>query len=462
MKNWILTVFYISTLHWTCNSINAQTNNHGIIWSNPIQISNDSVPSISPQIIAVDDTIHILWYGNDTLGTISNDGIQYSHSFDGGKTFSNPITLLSADNAFSPGLFTNVNGQLKIVLFTFIDQNLGTWIINGYRNGIEWDNPKLLRTDVYPLFITSKDNIVLMHFYSFINYKDSLLISEDHGITWSAYTSPSFSNITLSQSGLYAIGTTKFDSRDEVAFYYSSNNDHTWSFPEIVSHNDAASSHSPNITANESEYIYCVWIDTGRTMFRRGKMSDRRIIDWQPEIALSDTNGAVLSDISSNDNFVVVVWDNDLVDGGGIRMRYSNNNARTFFPLEFPSVDNTARAPKILLSDNSLHLVWSENGEIFYRQAELLIPTPEAYYLKQNYPNPFSHSTLIELELPVPSDVKLTVYNILGQKIRTIEKYLQAGQQTITLERLNYPSGMYFYKLQTNQFTETKKMIILR
>ena len=88
---------------------------------------------------------------------------------------------------------------------------------------------------------------------------------------------------------------------------------------------------------------------------------------------------------------------------------------------------------------------------------------PDAFKLEQNYPNPFNPVTKITYELPVSNFVKLVIYDILGREIAVLvnEKQL-AGKYSVTWDAANYPSGVYFYKLITGDFTQTKKMMLLK
>src|SRR4030095_4483539 len=88
---------------------------------------------------------------------------------------------------------------------------------------------------------------------------------------------------------------------------------------------------------------------------------------------------------------------------------------------------------------------------------------PKKFILKQNYPNPFNPKTLIEFGLPIQSFTKVIVYNIEGQKISAlITQKLTAGNYKIEWDGTNQPSGVYFYVLETESFTATKKMILVK
>jgi len=89
---------------------------------------------------------------------------------------------------------------------------------------------------------------------------------------------------------------------------------------------------------------------------------------------------------------------------------------------------------------------------------------PQGYSLFQNFPNPFNPSTVIRYALPTTSRVTLRVYNVLGQAIATLVNGVveETGIHEVTFEANNLPSGVYFYQLQTNGFTQVRKMMLAR
>ena len=87
---------------------------------------------------------------------------------------------------------------------------------------------------------------------------------------------------------------------------------------------------------------------------------------------------------------------------------------------------------------------------------------PSNYGLAQNYPNPFNPVTNISFQMPNAGDYSLTVYNVTGQVVETFAGTAQAGVTTVTWDAANQASGIYFYKLEANNFSETKKMVLLK
>jgi len=88
---------------------------------------------------------------------------------------------------------------------------------------------------------------------------------------------------------------------------------------------------------------------------------------------------------------------------------------------------------------------------------------PSDYALSQNYPNPFNATTVIEYTLPVESHVKLQVYNIRGQKVATlVDSKQQAGYRSVNWDASKVCSGIFFYKLTAGDFTEIKRVMLVK
>ena len=94
---------------------------------------------------------------------------------------------------------------------------------------------------------------------------------------------------------------------------------------------------------------------------------------------------------------------------------------------------------------------------------ELAGDSPEEFSLEQNYPNPFNPSTSIQYRVSSISNVSLKVYDVLGNEVATlVNEEKPAGSYEVKFDAAGLSSGIYFYKLQTGSFVETKKMILLK
>ena len=91
------------------------------------------------------------------------------------------------------------------------------------------------------------------------------------------------------------------------------------------------------------------------------------------------------------------------------------------------------------------------------------ISIPSTFSLEQNYPNPFNPTTQIRFSLPVKSDVKIEVFNILGQKVSTVtNKKFSAGNHLVEWDASKFSTGLYFYKLTAGEYVQSRKMILLK
>jgi hypothetical protein len=94
---------------------------------------------------------------------------------------------------------------------------------------------------------------------------------------------------------------------------------------------------------------------------------------------------------------------------------------------------------------------------------------PTVYNLYQNYPNPFNPVMKIKFDVPLESrlrgnnNVTLKIYDVLGKEITTlVNEKLSSGMYEVEWDGTNYPSGVYFYKLITDNYSETKKMVLIK
>ena len=124
------------------------------------------------------------------------------------------------------------------------------------------------------------------------------------------------------------------------------------------------------------------------------------------------------------------------------------------------------------LNTNEINLIaqWIDEGALenpaleIYNNAQI----PKEYILNQNYPNPFNPVTTLRYDLPEQSDVTITIYNMLGRKVKTLVNPTQdAGFKSMIWNATNdfgkpVSAGVYLYKIQAGEFVQTKKMVLLK
>ena len=94
-------------------------------------------------------------------------------------------------------------------------------------------------------------------------------------------------------------------------------------------------------------------------------------------------------------------------------------------------------------------------------EVNVLIPTK--FSLEQNYPNPFNPSTTIQYSIPESENVKLSIYNTIGEEVsKLVNGYKEAGTYKVNFNASKLSSGIYYYKIIAGNFSSVKKMILLK
>lgn len=142
------------------------------------------------------------------------------------------------------------------------------------------------------------------------------------------------------------------------------------------------------------------------------------------------------------------------------KIGFINGNGNSNSPKEYSFTDkNPTGGSKFQYRLKQI----DNDGQFEYSDIVEIEVVPQQFELSQNYPNPFNPSTTIRFSLPVQTQLKINIYNMLGELVKTLaEGIYDAGYYSINFEATEFSSGTYIYRLECNNFTETKKMILLR
>ncbi|MBK8944070.1 MAG: T9SS type A sorting domain-containing protein [Ignavibacteriae bacterium] len=154
---------------------------------------------------------------------------------------------------------------------------------------------------------------------------------------------------------------------------------------------------------------------------------------------------------------------------------YSTNNGNNWEKIDVGLIDSTINSIFIDSKDNLYIGTKTDNdtasiylGSTITSIQKKEIVNPIEFILSQNYPNPFNPTTRINYTIPInvnseQTKVRLIIYNILGEKVKTLVDNLQSvGSYHIEFHASDFPTGVYFYKLQAGEFTQTKKMLLVK
>jgi len=157
------------------------------------------------------------------------------------------------------------------------------------------------------------------------------------------------------------------------------------------------------------------------------------------------------------------VYDTSNSEGKSVAFRYLGGDYQFVyfdFPLYFIQEAQACSLLHQALSDLSMSPSIVENDEES--------KAPLSFSLKQNFPNPFNSETVMEYFLPKESQVKITIYNLLGQRVKIIlDQRESAGHKRVMWDGKNekgemLSSGIYFYRIEAGEFAQTKKMVLLK
>ncbi len=168
---------------------------------------------------------------------------------------------------------------------------------------------------------------------------------------------------------------------------------------------------------------------------------------------------------NSSTNAIVAV---DTINWTGWKLKYINTGLipgtgdKLFHSIVVKQTSNGATTGAIYVDDLQKDIITDVEEDNNVKV------TPTEFVLNQNYPNPFNPATVISFSIPKAENVKLYVYNLLGEKVTTlINSDLNIGNHKVTWNGKNdfgitVPSGVYFYKLETPSFNQSRKMILLK
>jgi len=176
--------------------------------------------------------------------------------------------------------------------------------------------------------------------------------------------------------------------------------------------------------------------------------------------------GRIIETVTIESNGKFKITKKSLLETDAIRiMAYPNDNDNNEEPPYEPAVIKYSNA-LVSSEDENLIIIKVDRikSKINKSQGIKNSKNEKTYLLKQNFPNPFNPSTLITFELPQPSSVTLKVYNMNGESVAILvdNENMSKGTNTLEFSAGDLPSGIYVYSLQAGDFSETRKMMLLK
>ena len=154
----------------------------------------------------------------------------------------------------------------------------------------------------------------------------------------------------------------------------------------------------------------------------------------------------------------------------GFEQGFGNSNS----PKEYSFIDDLTLTPNLTHALSYRLKQIDTDGKFEYSKIiEIDLGSPQKFQLSQNYPNPFNPSTTISFSLPQSGNVKLTVYNILGEQVaELVNGFKEAGVHTVNFSAKGgsafggnsnaLQSGLYIYRIEANGFVQSRKMTLVK
>jgi hypothetical protein len=475
----ILTIIFITL----CSTINAQ-------WLPDVRLTNDAASSTtSPNsgkcIAAKGDTLHVVFKDNRD----GNNEIYYKRSTNNGSSWG-VDTRLTNNSSFSDDPTITVSGNtVSISWRDFRDENDEIYYKRSTDAGTTWSSDTRLTNNTFEKYnpaISSFGQIVctvwndLRHGRAEIYYKRST----NGGANWGVDTrltvndsSSLYPSISMAGQVVHVSWVDRRYGNDEIMYRVSPDGGLTWLAETRIS-NDTSLSGDPFATGiGQNSFVF--WGDTRdgnqEIYFRK---STNLGTTWGPETRLTnDFSASGIAQAEIYGKSIHLIFSDTRDANVEIYYKHSSNLGANWGP-DTRITNDAANSyyPSISLSGQNLHLVWIDdrdgNNEIYYKKNPTgnvitgIVPisqNPESYSLEQNYPNPFNPATNIKFTILKSGVVKLKVYDILGKEMAVlVNKPLNAGSYQADFNGSSFASGVYFYKLETEGFTEIKKMMLVK
>lgn len=469
------------------------------VWAfSSVQITNTPENERNPSIAIKDIFTYVTWEVH------AKDMIYFAISSDNGKNWTRRIKIGTGNN---PTIIVNNNSYIYIVWQ--YDGNI--LIKRSINNGISFEDSVRLGWGYRPdMAIDDNDYIYVVwqrkaggtnytpiYFTKSINNGNTFsepIIVED---TYSSYFSPPKIAVSPSGKHVYVVWVCPPSYGAYIRTYFSRSTDGGLNFsPRINPTNfEFHGEYDPDIAVSGENIVYIVWrldqynynhlhitrsTDGGESFICKTGGADK-INDG----SFSSTDAFSPSLALNNSGDIYVIW-SDTRNGYGSKDIYydkSNDGGEHFgidVCIDSSSTKSDQRNPSIALNNlRILSIVWEDNRhgnyDIYYSHISPTFVKQSFFYnsqynfrLRQNCPNPFNDETRIEYEISKSTKVKIKIFNILGDEVAIlVDEIKEAGLYTTQWNGKNKNgdtliSGIYIYKIQAGDFSQVRKMSLIR
>lgn len=453
--------------------------NNGSSWSSDIQLTNFVQTSERPVIAVWNNSLVVVW-------TDYRDGlpeIYFKRSTNSGISWEDDVRLtLLSGNAFWP----TVSFAYGLIHVAWQDTREGFEKIFYKKStdlGFTWSADMRISNNNYagtPNIASDSLGVFLIWEYNNSGQWDIVYsLSTDQGNTWGAsnYITTNTANqlnpsFLISGNVLHVIWDDERVSQFNTEIYHkkSINKGITWDIDERLTSNSSYSERPSIATTSENDSsIHVVWTDSrdGNTeiYYKRNLLGNLQP-PTQPQNFLANAVSSSRINLSWSDNYNEANYKIDRSSDGGLNwitiafpvqntvFYYDSTlNSNTIYDYRILAANSVGVSPYNYTFDTTFNIVAVIHNVLI----------PQEYKLYQNYPNPFNPSTTIEFDIKSKGIVKLSVIDVLGNRVSILlNKDLVPGSYKIDWDAINYSSGIYFYKLEAENYADSKKMVLIK
>ena len=462
-------------------------------WQPDVRLTNDPADSYTSFnnarcITTNGNAVHVVW-------TDLRDGnyeIYYKRSTNAGLSWG-PDARLTNNTAYSEYPSVSVSGSVVHVVWEDTrDGNSEIYYKRSTDGGSSWEADTRLTND--PLesklpSVSASGSIVhvVWNDYRDVNYEIYYKCSTDGGASWGADTRltnntaySEYPSISVAGSAVHVVWNDFRDGSDQIYYKRSTDGGASWG-PDIRLTNDSVSSQYPSVSVS-GPVVYVVWTD-----WRDGnyeiyyKCSTDGGASWGTDTRLTNNPfTSLFPSVSVSGLFVHVVWI-DSRDGNDQLYYACSTDGGASWGADTRLTDNMyfSESPSVSVSGSVVHVVWNDsrdgNTEIYYKRDStgtvagiktVDVELPKEFSLSQNYPNPFNPTTKIRFGIPNDGTLHATslrVYDVLGREVATLlNEATKPGTYERTFDGTGLASGVYLCKLQVGDFTQAKKLLLIK
>jgi len=341
-------------------------------------------------------------------------------------------------------------------------------------NGLSWTQTSLNNQSIQS-FAVNGNNI----FAGTLN--NGVYLSTNNGTTWNQTTlnNQTVRSLTVNGNNIFAGATNP-----ATGVYLSTNNGATWAQTSLNSLNVySLAVNGNNIFAGTAGSGVFLSVDNGTT-WTQTSIGSLNVFSLAVNgnnifagtvyngVYLSTNNGTIWTQTSLNnrDVYSLAINGDNIFAGtySGFGVYVSNNNGNSWTQRNEGLINANVRGLSIL---NNYIFAGAVSNGVYRRPLNELITgipaisneVPNKFSLSQNYPNPFNPTTKISFDIPKQGFVSLKVFDVLGREMETlVNQQMNAGTYSMDFNGSKIVSGVYFYRLQSSEFTDVKKLVLIK